>query len=381
MHVLVSREASSDRSVDSAAMSRFRVDLRSDTVTKPSEAMRRAMADAEVGDDWYDDDPTVNRLQERCAEAVGKEAGAFLPTGTMANQIGLRLHFSGPGHLVAAAAGLHVTSVEVMTAAALAGIAYRTVDPGPRGWIDAEQAAMLLEPDEFYDVEVVDLLAVENTVGAAGGRVMPIEELRAVRKVAADANVPIHLDGARIFNAAAAAGVDAAEIAGEVDTVMFCLSKGLGAPIGSVVCGPADMAREARRLKILYGGAWRQAGVVAAAGLVALEEGPTRLHEDHERARRLAEGVAELLPGSIDLEQVETNMVFVDTEAVGLPLFDTLERLGTLGVGATHSGGKARMVTHLDVDDAGIGVALDAWRDLAAERGSGGSSSERSARA
>jgi threonine aldolase len=350
-------------------MSRFRVDLRSDTVTKPSEAMRRAMADAEVGDDWYDDDPTVNLLQERCAEAVGKEAGAFVPTGTMANQMGLRLHFSGPGHLVAAAAGLHVTSVEVMTTAALAGIAYRTVDAGPGGWIDAEQAAQLLEPDAFYDVEVVDLLAVENTVGGTGGRVMPLDELRAVRKVADDAGVPVHLDGARIFNAAAAAGVDASEIAAESTTLMFCLSKGLGAPIGSVLCGPAEMAREARRLKILYGGAWRQAGIVAAAGLIALEEGPKRLHEDHERARRLGEGVAELLPGSVDLEQIETNMVFVDTEAVGLPLFETLDRLGLLGVGATHSAGKARMVTHLDVDDAGIGVVLDAWRDLAAERG------------
>jgi threonine aldolase len=350
-------------------MSRFRVDLRSDTVTKPSNAMRHAMARAEVGDDWYDDDPTVNLLQERCAEAVGKEAAAFVPTGTMANQIGLRLHFQGPGHLVAAAAGLHVTSVEVMTAAALAGIAYRTVDAGPRGWIDAEQAAALLEPDTFYDVEVVDLLSIEDTVGGAGGRVVPLEELRAVRKVAADAEVPVHLDGARIFNAAVASGVDAAEIAAEADTMMFCLSKGLGAPIGSVLCGPAELAREARRLKILYGGAWRQAGIVAAAGLVALEEGPKRLHEDHDRARRLAEGIDELLPGSIDLDQVETNMVFVDTEAVGLPLYETLDRLAALGVGATHSSGKVRLVTHLDVDDAGIGVALDAWRELAAERG------------
>jgi threonine aldolase len=348
-------------------MSAFRVDLRSDTVTKPSEAMRRAMAEAEVGDDWYDDDPTVNLLQERCAEALGKEAGAFVPTGTMANQIGLRLHFKGPGHLVAAAAGLHVTSVEVMTAAALAGIAYRTVDAGPRGWIDAEQAAQLLEPDEFYDVEVIDLLSIENTVGGAGGRVMPLEELRAVRKVADDAGVPVHLDGARIFNAAVAAGVDAAEIAAEVDTVMFCLSKGLGAPIGSVLCGPAEMAREARRLKILYGGAWRQAGIVAAAGLIALEEGPKRLHEDHERARRLAEGVAEGIPGAVDVEQVETNMVLVDTEAVGLPMLDTIDRLAALGVGVTHSGGKIRMVTHLDVDDAGIEVALDAWRELASK--------------
>jgi threonine aldolase len=349
-------------------MGPFRVDLRSDTVTAPSEAMRRAMAEAEVGDDWYGDDPTVNRLQERAAEALGKEAGAFVPTGTMANQIGLRLHFKGPGHLVAAAAGLHVTSVEVMTAAALAGIAYRTVDAGSRGWIDAEQAARLLEPDEFYDVEVVDLLAVENTVGGAGGRVMPLEELRAVRKVADDAGVPVHLDGARIFNAAAASGVDAAEMAAEADTVMFCLSKGLGAPIGSVLCGPADLAREARRLKILYGGAWRQAGIVAAAGLIALEEGPQRLHEDHACARRLAEGVAELLPGSVDLERVETNMVFVDTEAVGLALLEAIDRLAALDVGVTHSGGKVRMVTHLDVDDAGIGIALDAWRALAAEK-------------
>jgi threonine aldolase len=348
-------------------MSRFRVDLRSDTVTKPSQAMRRAMAEADVGDDWYDDDPTVNLLQERAAEAVGKEAGLFVPTGTMANQIGLRLHFSGPGHLVAAAAGLHVTSVEVMTAAALAGIAYRMVDAGSRGWIDADQARALLEPDEFYDVEVVDLLSVENTVGGAGGRVMPLDELRAVRKVADEAGVPVHLDGARIFNAAVAAGVDASEIAAESTTMMFCLSKGLGAPIGSVLCGPAAMTREARRLKILYGGAWRQAGVVAAAGLIALEEGPTRLQNDHERARRLAGGIEELLPGSVDLEQVETNMVFVDTERVGLPLYETLDRLAARGVGATHSGGKVRLVTHLDVDDAGIGVALDAWRELAAD--------------
>src|ERR671910_1842110 len=252
-------------------MSSFRVDLRSDTVTKPSEAMRRAMAEAEVGDDWYDD-------------------------------------------------------------------------------------------------EVIDLLSVENTVGGAGGRVMPLEELRAVRKVANDAGVPIHLDGARIFNAAAVAEVDAADIAAEVDTLMFCLSKGLGAPIGSVLCGPTEMAREARRLKILYGGAWRQAGIVAAAGLIALEEGPKRLHEDHERARRLAEGVAEALPGSVDLDQVETNMDLVDTEAVGMPMLETIERLAALGGGVTDLGGKIRMVTHLDVDDTGVAIALDAWRELASER-------------
>src|SRR5919109_580401 len=233
----------------------------------------------------------------------------------------------------------------------------------------AEIPERLLDPDTYYDVEVVDLLAVEKAAGHAGGTVMPPDEMRRIRKVAQVAAVPVHLDGARIFNAAAAADVDVTEWTREVDTVMFCVSKGLGAPIGSLLCGPADLMREARRLKILYGGAWRQAGIVAAAGLVALEEGPKRLHDDHARARRLAEGLAEMFPGSVDAEQIETNMVFVDTEAVGLPLSEALDRLAALGVGATHSSGKIRLVTHLDVDDAGIGIALDAWRDLAAGGG------------
>jgi threonine aldolase len=345
-------------------MSRFRVDLRSDTVTMPSPEMRRAMADAEVGDAWYGDDPTVNRLQELAAERLGTQAAIYVPTGTMANQIALALHVRTTGHLVACSSWSHVATTELMTAAALSGIAFRTVDPGPRGWIDADHAAALLAPDSYYDVEVVDLLSVEDTVGGAGGRVMPLEELRGVRKMARDAGVPMHLDGARLFNAAAAAGVDAAEFAREADTVMFCVSKGLGAPIGSLLCGPADLMPEARRLWILFGGAWRQAGVTAAAGIVALERGPERLHEDHERARRLAEGVAERLPGSVDLEQVETNMILVDTEAVGLRVLDAIERLAALGVGATHTGTHVRMVTHVDVTDGGVDAALDAWASI-----------------
>jgi threonine aldolase len=329
--------------------------------------MRRAMADAEVGDDWYGDDPTVNRLQERAAELTGHEAALYVPTGTMANQIGIRLHVTGAGHLIAAAAGAHVASTEGMTSAVLSGIAYRTGRGHERGWMTADLARELLAPDTYYDVEVVDLLEAENTVGHAGGTVLPVEELRAIRKVADEAGVPIHLDGARIFNAAAAAGVDASEWTREATTTMFCVSKALGAPIGSLLCGPAEAIREGRRLKILFGGAWRQAGVMAAAGLLALEDGPGRLHEDHARARRLAEGVAQILPGSVDLEQVETNMVYVDTEAAGLGLLEALERLRSLGVGATHSAGKVRMVTHLDVDDDGIGTALDAWRTLAAD--------------
>jgi threonine aldolase len=353
-------------------MGSFRVDLRSDTVSTPSPAMRRAMAEADVGDAWYGDDPTANELQELAAEVTGKEAALFVPTGTMANQIALALHVGTNGHLVACSAGAHVATTEVMTAAALSGIAYRTLDPGPRGWIDAPQARALLAPDSYYDVEVVDLLSVENTVGSAGGRVMPLDELVKVRTVAAEAGVPVHLDGARMFNAAVAAGIDVRESAREADTVMFCVSKGLGAPIGSLLCGPAEQIREARRLWILFGGAWRQAGIVAAAGILALREGPERLREDHERARRLAEEVGSLLPGAVDLAQVETNMVFVDTEAVGLPLLETLERLAALGVGVTHSGGKVRMVTHVDVDDDDVAFALEAWRAIASTSGGPG---------
>jgi len=347
-------------------MAPFRVDLRSDTVSTPTPAMREAMASAEVGDAWYGDDPTANRLQDLAAEMTGKEAALYVPTGTMANQIALALHVHGNGHLVAGSNVSHVSTTEVMTSAALSGVAFRGIAPGPGGWIDADLTRELLEPDSFYDVEVVDLLTVENTVGA-GGRVMPVDELRAVRKVARDAATPVHLDGARIFNAAAAAGIAVTEWTSEVDTVMFCVSKGLGAPIGSLLCGSVDQIREARRLSILFGGAWRQAGIMAAAGIVALQTGPGRLHEDHARARRLAEGVAEILPGAVDLAQVETNMIFVHTEAVGLPTLGTLERLAAFGVGVTHGSGMVRMVTHIDVDDDGVALALDAWRSIARE--------------
>jgi threonine aldolase len=339
------------------------VDLRSDTVTTPSAAMRRAMASAEVGDDWFGTDPTVNRLQERAAEIVGAEAALYVPTGTMANQIGLRLHFRGTGHLVIAERSAHVASTEVMSAATLSGIAFRTIAGDARGRIAPEQVRGALEPEEPYDVEVVDLVCVENTHGHAGGTVLSVEDLRAIRKVAGEAGVPIHLDGARIFNAAAATGLDVTEWTREADTLMFCVSKGLGAPIGSLICGPADLMPEARRLKILFGGAWRQAGVVAAAGLVALEEGPARLHEDHRRARRLADGVAELGAG-IDPAAVETNMVFVDTESLGMTPLQAVQRLEAGGVGATLVSGKVRMVTHVDISDEDVQTTIAAWRTI-----------------
>jgi threonine aldolase len=348
-------------------MGRFRVDLRSDTVSTPSPSMRAAMAEAEVGDAWYGDDPTVNRLQERAAELTGKEAALYVATGTMANQIGVRLHVPGAGHLVACEAGAHVATTEMMTSAVLAGISYRTGTDSDRGEMTASLAERLLAPDDYFDVEVVDLLVAENTVGHAGGTVLPSATLGAVRRVTDAAGVPVHLDGARLWNAVAAVGEDVRAWTDQVDTLMFCLSKGLGAPIGSVLCGPAELIREARRIWILYGGAWRQAGIMAAAGLVALEEGRARLKEDHDRARRLAGALEELRPGLVDPAQVETNMVFADTEAVGMTAVEVLERLAALGVGAVPIGPSAvRMVTHVDVDDDGISLAIDAWRSVVA---------------
>jgi threonine aldolase len=323
------------------------------------------MADADVGDAWYGDDPTVNRLQERAAELTGCEAALYVATGTMANQICLRLHVTGAGHLVACEATSHVATTELMTSGVLSGITYRTGVDSPKRHMTAELARRLLDEDSYFDVEVVDLLSVENTVGSAGGTVMPVDEMRAVRKVADEAGVPVHLDGARIWNAAAAVGADVTDWTSHVDTLMFCLSKGLGAPIGSVVCGPSELIREARRLWILFGGAWRQAGIMAAAGLIALEHGRARLNEDHARAGRLAQAVAEIVPGSVDPARVETNMVFVDTEAMGMPVLEAVERLAALDVGAVPVPGYVRMVTHVDVDDEGIDHTIDAWRSIA----------------
>src|SRR5439155_21795854 len=208
----------------------------------------KAMGEAEVGDDWYGDDPTVNRLQDACAEATGKEAAVYVPTGTMANEIAMHM-LCRSGHLVASEATAHVAGVEVSSAAVLSGIAFRAV-AAPRGQLTAEMVADALEPDP-YEVEVVDLLSLENTHQVGGGTVMPIDELRSIRKVANEAEVPVYLDGARIFNAGVASGTPVADYAAEVDGLMFCLSKGLGAPIGSVLCGTKAFAAEARRLKIL----------------------------------------------------------------------------------------------------------------------------------
>jgi threonine aldolase len=341
------------------------IDLRSDTVTQPSPAMRRAMAEAEVGDDWFGDDPTVNRLQDRAAEVTGMEAALFVASGTMANQIALRV-FVHQGHEVVAESTAHVIAVEKISAATLSGITYRPV-AGDRGILAAERVADAVAPDP-YRTRVVDLVAVENTHQVGGGSVYPLDRLGAIRKVSVDAAVPVYLDGARIFNAAAASGVAVRDYAAQSDAMMVALSKGLGAPVGSVLCGPKAFIEEARRVRIQLGGAWRQAGILAAAGLLALDQGPTRLSEDHANARRLAEGVAEAVPAAVDRESVETNIVFADPATLGMTLVEVVDRLRDEGVLVTMVAGKVRMVTHLDVTAEDIEAAVDAWRRISSGR-------------
>ncbi len=344
------------------------IDLRSDTVTKPSEAMRRAMAQAEVGDDWFGDDPTVNRLQDRVAELTGRQAALYLPTGTMCNQIAMHV-FARAGHLVVCEEAAHVAGMEVSSSAVLSGITFRRLRAPARGLLTVAQVAEALAPDP-YDVTVVDLVAIENTHQVGGGAVLPVADVRAIAKTCADRGVPLYLDGARIFNACAVTGAAIADYAAEIGAMMFCLSKGLGAPIGSMLAGDTEFIREARRLKILFGGAWRQAGIMAAAGLIALEEGPGRLPEDHANARRLAEGVAEIVPGSLDPGAVETNIVFADVVAVtGHPLAAWVAALAAEGVLVTTVGDRVRMLTHVGIAASDVDAALTAWRRAAAGMG------------
>jgi threonine aldolase len=339
------------------------IDLRSDTVSKPSAAMRQAMATAEVGDDWYGDDPTVNVLQDRAAELTGKEAAIYLPTGTLCNQVALHAYVSA-GHLALCEASAHIGSTEVSASATLSGVAFRYVAAQDRGRLTAAQVAAALAPDP-YDVSVVNLVSIENTHQVGGGSVLAVDVVAAIAAATQAARVPLYLDGARIFNACAIAGVPVADYARHVDALMFCLSKGLGAPIGSILAGDAEFIREARRLKILFGAAWRQAGIMAAAGLIALADGPGRLHEDHANARALAAGLAELLPGSVDEAAVETNIVFADVTGTGRDALQWRDLLAAEGVLVSIVGDRVRMVTHIDITAADIAGALDAWHRIA----------------
>jgi threonine aldolase len=321
------------------------VDLRSDTVTRPTPAMRRAMADAEVGDDLYGEDPTVNRLQEMFAQRVGKEAALFVPSGTMGNQVALRV-LTQPGTAVVAGRRQHVVAYENGAAAIHSGVLLLTLDDHD-GTIDPVEVAHAVAGVHHHNPRV-SAVCVENTHMPANGAVWPLDRLEAV----AAAGPPMHLDGARLFNASVATGVDPARFAAPAVTVMSCLSKGLAAPVGSLLAGPADVIAEARGVRAILGGAMRQVGVLAAAGIVALEEMVDRLAEDHEHAGLLADAVLDRWPDcGLDRAAVRTNIVvFHHPEPARL-----LEHLASQGVRAgTIAPGVVRFVTHVDVDRAGI---------------------------
>jgi threonine aldolase len=331
------------------------VDLRSDTVTKPTPEMRRAMAEADVGDDEYAEDPTVNLLQDTYAELTGKEAALFVPSGTMANQVALRT-LTKPGDAVVAGRRQHVVVYEEGAGPINAGVTFLTV-PDELGVLEVADVEQAVESGRHYQ-PVVTLIAVEDTHMASGGRVWGAPELSGIAELAGRHGLSIHLDGARLWNSSIATGQPMKERARPATTVMSCLSKGLGAPVGSVLAGPADVIEEARLHRKRLGGTMRQAGVIAAAGLLAMKTRFERLAEDHLRARRLAVEVADRWPqAGLDPESVSTNIVVFsppDTDTLLRHLEHEGIRAGTIAPGVV------RLVTHADVDDAGIERACQA---------------------
>jgi threonine aldolase len=341
------------------------IDLRSDTVTHPTPAMRKAMAAAEVGDDVYSEDPTVNRLQERAAELLGREAAVFVPSGTMGNQIAVHLH-TYPGVEVVGEARCHIFNFEMGALAALSGAVPRPVATAD-GILDPQQVAAAIQPAAGYRTPT-GLLVLENSHNLAGGRVTPRLRMQELIAVARQHELPVHLDGARIFNAAAAIGITAAELADGCDTVMFCLSKGLAAPIGSLLVGDAETIAEAFRVRKMLGGGMRQVGVIAAAGLVALDEILPRLAEDNATAHRLAELLAEIPAIDLDPTTVETNIVFFGlAHGASMSAGQLSQRLAEEGVLAHALGPDSiRMVTHYEISMADVETAAAVTRKVLA---------------
>jgi threonine aldolase len=334
------------------------IDLRSDTQTKPSPGMRAAMAAAEVGDEQRREDPTVLALEERAARFLGQEEAVYLPTATMANQIALAvLGLRGTELIVEETA--HIMVAELGGAAMHSGLQTRGL-PGYRGRLSPDQVRAAARSSDGFHIPRASIVAVENTHNSAGGTVWPLDELAAIVAAAGELGLAAHLDGARLANAAVALGVPAAEIAGRFDTVTLCLSKGLGCPLGAVIAGSHELMGRARVEKHRFGGAMRQAGIVAAAGVYALEHNVERLAEDHARARRLAEGWEER-GVSVDPDLVETNFVHLDVAGLGLSSAEALARLVDAGVGlsATVKPGMLRAVTYLDLGDDDVERAIE----------------------
>ncbi len=338
------------------------IDLRSDTVTRPTPEMRRAMAGAEVGDDVYGEDPTINRLEMRAAEIFGREAALFVPTGTMGNQIAIKVH-TRHGQEIICEERAHILNWEMAMLASFSGCVARAVrgDDGVLTWAEIRKQ---IAPSIYYRAQT-GLVALENTHNMAGGSVTPFEVMEEVCDGAHNAALPVHLDGARIFNAAAALGKPVAELTRKFDSVMFCLSKGLGAPVGSMLVGGRSFIEKARACRKALGGGMRQAGVLAAAGLIALEKMPARLKHDHENARFLADGLARIAGIKIDPAKVVTNIVIFDISGTRMDSGTLSRHLAERNILANGVGPEAmRMVTHMDVDRDDCAAALEQIKNI-----------------
>ena len=341
------------------------IDLRSDTVTKPTDAMRRAMAAAEVGDDVYGEDPTVNRLEKRAAEIAGKEAALFVPTGTMGNTIAVKLH-TEPGQEVICDDLSHVLDWELAMTAWFSGCLVRSVHTS-NGIMTWAQIEAMIKPGNGF-LAPTALVSLEHPHNMGGGTLYDLASLDEICDRAHARGLKVHLDGARIFNASIASGHTVARIAEKADTVMFCLSKGLGAPVGSMLAGTANAIARGRLLRKRLGGAMRQAGVLAAAGLIALEEMPARLHEDHANARWIAERVAKIPGLALDPATVRTNIVVFDFAGTGLSFDELRGQLKSKGLLISTAGGtRARMLTHLNVSRKDCEAALAVMENVMGE--------------
>jgi threonine aldolase len=338
------------------------IDLRSDTVTKPSPDMRRAMAEADVGDDVFLEDPTINKLQERAAQIFGREAALFVPSGSMGN-LACVMAQTRPGQEVICETNGHVYNYEMGSLAAIGGLLPRIVEgeDGILSWAAVESA---IRPKVYYRPETA-LICLENTVNMAGGTVYPTALANDICDRAHDRDIRVHLDGARVFNAAAYLRENVAEMTKKFDSVQFCLSKGLGAPVGSMIVGTRDFVERCRSIRKMLGGGMRQAGVLAAAGLLALERGPTRLQEDHDNARILAERLAQVPGIRLNAAKVQTNIVIFGVKKSGLSSAEFLSRLAQRGVLAVAvDAERVRMVTHLDVTRPNMEEAGDAVQQV-----------------
>jgi threonine aldolase len=342
------------------------IDLRSDTVTKPTPAMRQAMVEAEVGDDVFGEDPTVNALQEKVANLLGKEAALFVPSGTMANQLSIKSH-TQPGDEVIIEATSHPYNFEGGAGAALSGIQFYCIK-GVRGIMDASQIEEAIRPADHH-FPVTKLICLENTHNRGGGSIYPIEKIAEIHRLAKSKGLLIHLDGARLWNASVATGIKPHEYAQWADSVSVCLSKGLGAPIGSLVAGSKIFIDRVHRFRKMFGGGMRQVGIIAAAGIYALDHHIERLKEDHQNAKRLALGLKELKGVAINPKHVETNIIIFNIADTGMTAPQVTEAMKRKGV-LIHAIGKTqiRLVTHLDVSSKDIEIALNVFKKVLSKK-------------